>query len=656
MFISNNPILNILTSNDNKVLKDVLKQADSQTLEQMAKNSNSSVVDVLKNLFDDLKSGNKTNSTIQNILKNNPIFKELGEVTNNLQNLAKDLDENSNLQKYKPLLENFLKNISTLDEKTLKEQISNSGVFLESKIAKSGNENSLLPQKLQNTLMQLKETISTIQPSTNATKQLSEQIDKLLSNANKISNPQNLSEQSSNLKNLITNLQNFAKNLTNPQTQNISNLTTKLENIINQGSLVESNMENELLNPANNIPKEKINIETKELLTQIKSEISKLPILDKNINSKIDNLLKLDNFFGKNEILNQDISTPKILNNNLQNLLTNLKENINLLQNNPNNLEAKAEISKIVEKIENSLDSEINNLPKIAPETKDLLSQIKNELSKMPNIDKNILTKIDTLLTKLVNETPNANIISSFSNNFSTNLDDLLTTLKDTISTFEKEPTNIKLQNEISKIVEKIEQNIKEHLTNNIDNKMENKEDFKNLKNSDIKSILLQIKEELTTQNDTKSQESLKQVDKLLNSLDYHQLQSLTNNSNSVYLPFLWDMLEDGTIDMKKTDEDKFYCQINLTLKDFGKVDLMLGLYDKNKLDLTIYAQREHFKTAIKDNIQQLKQALNKANLIPVNIKLLDMKDESKEDSPINIYENNNSYLTNSLNNIDIRA
>ena len=41
-------------------------------------------------------------------------------------------------------------------------------------------------------------------------------------------------------------------------------------------------------------------------------------------------------------------------------------------------------------------------------------------------------------------------------------------------------------------------------------------------------------------------------------------------------------MLEDGNISMKKADEDKFYCQINLTLKDFGKVDLMLCMIKTN--------------------------------------------------------------------------
>ena len=69
MFISSNNLLNILIPNDNKVLKEALKEADSKTLEQMVKNNSGSVNDVLKNLFENLKNGTKSNASIENILK-----------------------------------------------------------------------------------------------------------------------------------------------------------------------------------------------------------------------------------------------------------------------------------------------------------------------------------------------------------------------------------------------------------------------------------------------------------------------------------------------------------------------------------------------------------------------------------------------------------
>ena len=314
MLISSDTLLNILLPNNNKVLKEVLKEADFKSLEQMVKNSSTSINDVLTELFDDIKNGTKSNTTIENILKNSTIFKDLGSVTNNISTLLENISQDENLSKFKPLVENFLKNIKDMDENSLKEQIKNSGIFLESKL--SSHEGS------------------------------------------KISH--------------------------------------------------------------------------------------------------------------------------------------------------------------------------------------------------------------------------------------------------------------------------------------------------------DMKTILLQIQEEINSKTDTKNSELSKQVDKLLTQIDYYQLNSLATNSNYVYVPFFWDMLEDGTISMKKKDEEKFFCQINLTLKEYGKVDLMLSLYDKNKLDLTIYTQKEEFKTEIRENMQKLKIALNNASLIPVNIKLLDLKEE-KETIPEQTYLDN-SYSKIDFSSIDIRA
>ena len=314
MLVSSDTLLNILLPNNNKVLKEVLKEADFKSLEQMVKNSSTSINDVLTELFDDIKNGTKSNTTIENILKNSTIFKDLGSVTNNISTLLENISQDESLSKFKPLVENFLKNIKDMDENSLKEQIKNSGIFLESKL--SSHEGS------------------------------------------KISH--------------------------------------------------------------------------------------------------------------------------------------------------------------------------------------------------------------------------------------------------------------------------------------------------------DMKTILLQIQEEINSKTDTKNSELSKQVDKLLTQIDYYQLNSLATNSNYVYVPFFWDMLEDGTISMKKKDEEKFFCQINLTLKEYGKVDLMLSLYDKNKLDLTIYTQKEEFKTEIRENMQKLKIALNNASLIPVNIKLLDLKEE-KETIPEQTYLDN-SYSKIDFSSIDIRV
>lgn len=564
MLVTNNTLLNILVPNDNKVLKEALKEADSKTLEQLVKNNSGSVNDVLKDLFDNLKNGTKSNSTIENILKNSTVFKEMGNFSNSLssmlENLASD-DKNPTLEKFKPILENFLKNIKDMDANTLKEQLKNSGVFLESKMAQSSNPN----MKIENILNQIQNLIKDL--NTPQAKQVNELISKLLQNPD---NSSNNSTNLANLKTLTSALQNLSNSLSTPQTQNLSTLVNQLQNFVDKGTLVESKIENGA-NPQNlqnkenltaplkeNLTvqttlqtKENINLQTKELLSQLKNEIIQNPILqNKNIMPLLENLLKADNLFAKNE--------------NLSTLLT---------QNN----------------------------------------------------------------------------VTTFTSNFASNLNPLLTQLKQDLESLN--PNDHNLQNHVMKLVEKIETIIKE-----LSDPTLQKNETTNLKD-DMKSVLLKMQDELSSKTDAKSQELSKQVDKLITQIDYQQLLTLSSNSNSVYLPFLWDMLEDGNISMKKTEEEKFYCQINLTLKDFGKVDLMLALYDKNKLDLTVYAQRDHFKTALRDNMQQLKIALNSVDLIPVNIKLLDLKEENEStDKPTQAYINNSYSQNLNSSSVDIRV
>ncbi|KLE08510.1 hypothetical protein AF80_09440 [Aliarcobacter butzleri L355] len=563
MLVSNGSLLNILLPNNNKVLNDVLKEADSKNLEQMVKSSTSSTSasTILKELFTSLKDGTKSNSTIENMLKNSATFKELGNVSTNLSSLVDELSTDENLQKFKPVLENFLKDVKNIDANALKEQIKNSGIFLESKLSQTPNS------KLENVLTQLQNLVKDI--NTPQAKQVNELIDKLLQNIKTQTNTntqitQNqtaTNEFTNNLKTLTSSLQNLNNSLNPTQTQNLSNLANQLKSLINEGTLVESKIENstnltdKTTNLTNNTTlKDSINLQTKELLTQIKNDIIQNPnmIQNKNILPMIDNLLKMDNLFSKNDTI--------------QNFLANSNSSGNL---------------------------------------------------------------------------------STFTSNFASNLSPLLTTLKESLESLN--PNNTHLQNHLTKLVDKVEHIIQD-LATTPNGKLDTKV------SEDMKTVLLQMQDELASKTDPKSLEVAKQVDRLLTQIDLHQLTSLVSNSNYVYLPFFWEMLEDGSIEMKQKDEEKFFCQINLTLKDFGKVDLMLGLYDKNKLDLTIYAQREHFKTAIRENMQQLKIALNSVDLIPVNVKLLDMKEDNKESrKPTQTYINN--YNNQDLSSgIDIRA
>ena len=565
MLISNGSALNILLANNNRVLNDALKEADNKTLNNLLKqdssnsssSTNTAASSILKEVLNSIKDGTKSNSSLENILKNSTAFKDLGNLSSNLSSLLESIKDDESLQKFKPLLESFLKNIKDVTADNLKEQIKNSGIFLENKL--SSNPNA----KLENLLQNISNLLKTI--DTPEAKNSSQIIDNILKNIPKDGSLKG-SELVNNLKTLVSSLQNLSSSLNSNQTQTLNNLANELKNFIQNGVMIESKTENivpktltqtpqtEDVNVANTQIKNLINNQVKELLTQIKQDLTQNQniIQNKNILPLIDKLISLPDLFSKSEAI--------------------------------------------------------------------------------------------------LNSVQNSNI-SNFSNNFATNLNPLLTALKESLQAIN--PKNIEIQNQINSLIKKVENIIQEYTNNNLDNPKDNQK-----LDNDFKSILLKMQDEVAQKTDIKSQDSLKTINNLLTQIDMQQLTSLVSNSNFVYIPFFWEMLEDGTVEIKEKEEDKFFCQIKLTLKDFGKIDLMLSMYDENKLDMTIYAQREHFKVTLRDNLQKLKLALNEANIIPMHIKLLDMKEESenKEQKPTNVYQNNynNDFITSSR--IDIKA
>ncbi|PWE20888.1 hypothetical protein DF188_06820 [Aliarcobacter skirrowii] len=317
-------------------------------------------------------------------------------------------------------------------------------------------------------------------------------------------------------------------------------------------------------------------------------------------------------------------------------MLISNQSNLNIILSNNQTL-----LNKI---LDSSLDSELKSLLTNQNSGADVLKIIKELFLALKDGSKSA-TNLENLLKNL-NFSKELGTLSSNISTLLQNLqsDESLSNLKTPLENFLKNFQNID------------DLNLKEQIKNSgvfLENKLLNSSKYNF--DDDFKANLLKLQEALTTKSDAKSIENLKIVNNLLAQVELNQLGSLASNSNFVFIPFFWDMLEDGFIQMKQKEEEKFFCQINLNLKDFGKVDLMLFLYDKNKLDLTIYAQREHFKVVIKENLQTLKKALNSVDLIAVNVKLLDMKDDKKEDNLEQKYQN--FYEQNIFSNrIDIKA
>ena len=299
---------------------------------------------------------------------------------------------------------------------------------------------------------------------------------------------------------------------------------------------------------------------------------------------------------------------------------------------------------------------------------KELLSQTNiNNISNMIDLDSenfSSLKDISKLLKELINSIKdgsksNINLENLFKNSdIFKNLGTLASNLSQLLKMLDENEnlSNLKISFEpFLKTLKDINSlNIKDMISNSgifLENKLLNSSKF-NL-DFDLKANLLKIQEFFINKNDANSNENLKVINNLLSQIELSQIASIALNSNFIVIPFLWDLLEDGFIQMKQKEENKFFCQINLNLKEFGKLELMLFLYEKNRLDITIYAENKDSKSLIRKNISKLKEAFKNIDLVPINIKILDLK--IKSDNIFKNFENIESEFTLS-NKINIRV
>ncbi len=671
MIVSNNTLLNILLPKDSPALKEALKEADIKSL---SNNKGTNVQDILKNLVDNIKGKTQSNETVLNILKNSTVFKNMGSFPQQLNTLINNLPNDAKFSNLKATLQSFLVNIKDVDESNLKELIQKSGIFLESKLAKGGATNPTL-QQLNSILTQIKELIKN--DSSPQAKQLNTVIDKILNQTTGTQNTQTASnpiQLNSDIKSALTLLKNISNNTQAPNATKIVSLTQQLETLNDKAKLVESKVQNapNLKTEANNLQQtaqetktqqtnlkleqSSINQNAKTLLTNLKAELlaTRNPNLTPIIKN-IDNLLQTPNLFDKNPTMME----PKALVSNLieSSQLKNIATQQPAINESVNQL--KGSLENITKLESNILQNKISptKIEEAISQLKQNLTTLQNQLNDLKNVDTKALNQLidkvlnlTNLFSKIDIPTPLQQLLSSpntilgkdsgsFTSNFSNNISSLLVSLKSAIA--QANPTQAPQQFEMFKNVAKLETFLSSTINQlqNIPNATQNSNDFLQ---TDMKSLLLQAQEELS--GNTKFTEASKQIDRLLGQIDYYQLLSATSSSNFVYIPFLWDMLEEGSISMKKSDEERYFCEIHLTLKELGNTDLLLSLYDKNSLDITIFSSTDHAKEMIRDNIGSLKRGLNSIDIIPRNIKILDLKEEKEvTEQPSNIYAQNNT-------------
>ena len=144
---------------------------------------------------------------------------------------------------------------------------------------------------------------------------------------------------------------------------------------------------------------------------------------------------------------------------------------------------------------------------------------------------------------------------------------------------------------------------------------------------SDMKGVLTKLSDNL--QSSGQNKEALEISNRLLTQIEYHQLVSYVSSSTHLYVPFSWDGLNGGSMMMKQSSDEKFHCQIDLDLEDYGKLNMMLVLSGQKYIDITIASQKKELSNKITQELTHLKRALNEVGLITGTVKMLEYKDVS---------------------------
>lgn len=405
-----------------------------------------------------------------------------------------------------------------------------------------------------------------------------------------------------------TTLKNFLvdiKDLSEPL------LKQKLEN---SGIFLESKLKN-VQNPQ---------LELKNLLEALDKSISKSDIFTvKVLSEKIKELL--NNSALKNasnsaltQAANDDPNTLKQLAKGVANILAKLQEQIK-----GGDAITGKDVAAQLSKLEHLLDSKLltsqnfklssiqDTLNQLSaqlsqsakPEAKSLLDSIIKILDALKHIEQNSLSKnsLDALLEKKLPQE-----IRSVTESLKGLIDKADAVFsKDTAS----------LANKLA------------HLST--PEKLATQNNVKDILSQDLKAILAKAGEEIKNSSHPHQAELLKQIDKLALHVDYYQLVSHLSNSSSLYLPFSWDSLEEGNINLKKDKDDKFYCDIDLKLKEYGELKLRMMLYEKNQLNIQIYSSSTDLKDIIKENVGMLRSALIDNQITPREIRLFDTAKKS---------------------------
>lgn len=256
----------------------------------------------------------------------------------------------------------------------------------------------------------------------------------------------------------------------------------------------------------------------------------------------------------------------------------------------------------------------------ILPSTNKALARVLQDLSSSQLGEltqaKDLASVLNSILKEAgSNEAQNQRLLELLKNNTTLKeLGSIKTTFKELLGTLENEKQNLPIQKHLRSMLE--------HISNINDKDLKAKVDLQN----DLRSLLAKTKTELENATLPNKTQLLALVDKLSLQLDYYQLNSQLLNGTAMYLPYDFDMLEQGSFEVKKEKNDAYFCDINLSLQKYGELHLRLGLFEKKYLNINIQTQNKELKNILSSDLQELKEQLNTIGLLIKDIHFIDPK------------------------------
>ena len=551
------------------------------------------------------KLGELTNKLLSGLKsgEQGPNMPRLLQVAPNLasdvRELLKALEGNEKLATFKEALAKFIKPIENLSPQGVAQGIKDSGIMLEAKIAQSLEAQSL-PSKIKELLSQmkntqnqgLKESFLKLPNDSDAKKSIND-LETLLKEQKKLNqeainnSPFKALDKASNaLENAakyLDKLSNLGKNLS---LKTAANLLLRIESSIQnaQKSANNYNLNSATLKDARAI-REQINASANELqnaLNLLKNKDSnfKAFLTRYDPNNKQNATLK-DTLSKQNEPKANHIRINIQTSNtgstaHSSSLNANATQNASLSQNSAQN----SSFSQNASFSQNStLTQEQNSFKNIN------LSQFKEATSSEVNTP-NLQGKITEL----------ARALTSLKNTLSPELASAKSALEEIKS--------------LARSAKSAAKSIGAIKPNNAEQALKELQ-------SDMKSVLLNLKE--STQNQSSTQNIHTAAQRLLTQIEIHQLASFAQNSLQTYLPYHWDELNSSNLSFKRGNKDKFYARIELSFVKFGEIGIVLGLAENKFLDVSIQTGNDGFKEIILSETKSLKRALNELGLVVNN-------------------------------------